>query len=149
MELMLEADVVELEGRNDSELSMHLRQCSACAASAQGILAEQQALHQMLRAEHPSTSIEVAMAQAGSRAIATRRRRRIWQTAIPVAAAGLVGILLSNQDRNSALDSVWRVPERSAGVGLDIETPPGKNVAVFEVEDRPDIVVVWFYDQGD
>jgi hypothetical protein len=32
---------------------------------------------------------------------------------------------------------------------LDLETPPGKDVAVFEVEDRPDIVVVWFYEQGD
>jgi len=46
-------------------------------------------------------------------------------------------------------DSVWRAPEQEVALGLDIETPPGKNVAVFEIADRPDIVVVWFYDQGD
>ena len=150
MELILEADVVELEGRNDSELSAHIRECSACAASAQRILSEQRELQQVLQAEHPRTSVDVALSRAGTRAATTRRRRRVWQAAISVAAAaGMVGILLSNHSRNGALDPAWQVPEQRASLGLDIETPPGKNVAVFEVEDRPDIVVVWFYDQGD
>ena len=150
MELILEADVVELEGRNDSELSAHIRECSACAASVRRILSEQKELQQLLRAEHPRTSVDVAVARAGARGVSARRRRRMWQAAIPLAAAaGLTGILLSNSSRPDSLDSLWRIPERSAGVGLDIETPPGKNVAIFEVEDRPDIVVVWFYDQGD
>jgi hypothetical protein len=150
MELILEADVVEVEGRSDSELSAHIRECSACAATAKRILSEQLELQQVLRAEHPRTSVDVALARASARAVSPRRRRRMWQTAIPLAAAaGLAGILLSNGSRRDSLDFDWRVSERSAGVGLDIETPPGKNVAVFEVEDRPDIVIVWFYDQGE
>jgi hypothetical protein len=69
--------------------------------------------------------------------------------AVPaLAAAGLVGIMLLDLRRSGEPGSVWEAPQRTS-VGLDIEAPPGKNVAVFEVEDRPDIVVVWFYDQGD
>ena len=150
VELLLEADVAELAARGDSRLSDHIRCCADCATVAQRILAEQQELRRLLRAEHPRTSMDVALARAGTRAVSARRRRRMWQAAIPLAAAaGLTGILLSNSSRPGSLDSAWRVPERGAGVGLDIETPPGKNVAIFEVEDRPDIVVVWFYDQGD
>jgi anti-sigma factor RsiW len=150
MELMLEADVVALEGRDDSGLSVHIRECPRCTSKVQLILSEQQELQQLLQAEHPGTSLDVALARAGTRAVSARRSRRIWQAAIPLAAAaGLTGILLSNGSHPASRDSVWMVPEHSAGVGLDIETPPGKNVAVFEVEDRPDIVVVWFYDQGD
>ncbi len=149
MELLLEADVAELEGRRDSGLSGHIRRCADCATVAQRILAEQQELQRLLRAEHPRTSMDVALARAGTRAIAAKRRRRIWRAVVPLAvAAGLTGILLTNSDGNGAFESAWVAPER-AGVGLDIETPPGKNVVIFEVEDRPDIVVVWFYDQGD
>ena len=150
MELILEADVVALEGRDDSGLSAHIRECPRCASKAQLVLAEQQELQQLLRAEHPDTSLDVALTRASTRAVSARRSRRMWQAAIPLAAAaGLTGILLSNGSHPGSLDSVWQVPERNASLGLDIETPPGKNVAVFEVEDRPDIVVVWFYDQGD
>ena len=149
MELLLEADVAELEGRRDSGLSGHIRRCADCATVARRILAEQQELQRLLRAEHPRTSMDVALARAGTRAIAAKRRRRIWRAVVPLAAAaGLTGILLTNSDGNGAFESAWVAPER-AGVGLDIETPPGKNVVIFEVEDRPDIVVVWFYDQGD
>ncbi len=149
MELLLEADLEQLEGRDDSELDGHIRLCADCAAVAQRILAEQSELQRLLRAEHPRTSVEVALAVAGKRAVASKRRRRIWQAAVPfAAAAGLAGILLTSSVGNRALEAAWVAPDR-ASVGLDIETPPGKSVAVFEVEDRPDIVVVWFYDQGD
>ena len=149
VELLLEADVEDLEGCGDSQLGGHIRLCADCAAVAQRLLAEQLELQRLLRAEHPRTGVEVALAAAGKRAVAAKRRRRIGQAAVPfVAAAGLAGILLTDLDGNRALGAAWVAPDR-ASVGLDIETPAGQNVAVFELEDRPDIVVVWFYDQGD
>ena len=149
-ELMLEADVAELEGLRDSPLSGHIRQCADCGAVALGILVQQQELNRALRAERPQTSVEVALARANARAIGARRRRKMWQAVVPLAtAAGLAGIVVYGSTRNPVPDSVWRAPEQAAALGLDIETPPGKNVAIFEIADRPDIVVVWFYDQGD
>ncbi|UCD24978.1 MAG: hypothetical protein JSW51_03380 [Gemmatimonadota bacterium] len=150
LELILEADVTELEGGGDSALSAHVRDCSPCGKLVQQILSEQRELNGLLRAEQPKTSVDTALARVDERVVASKRRRRAWRTAIPVAAAaGVAGILLSDGDRNGGLDSVWQAPEPSSAVGFEIETPPGKNVAVFKVEDRHDIVVVWFYDQGD
>jgi len=147
---MLEAEVTDLEGRGASALSGHVRQCVYCAGVAQRVLDLQRELQRMLGAERPRTGIDAALSRAGARATAVRRRRRTWQTAIPLAAAaGLAGILIYGGTRSSMPGSVWQAREQSVAVGLDIETPPRQNVAVFEVADRPDIVVVWFYDQGD
>jgi hypothetical protein len=149
-ELMLEADSTELEARRGSRLGVHLGECAQCAAIARDILAEQQELQRVLRAARPKTGVDMALTRAAARAGAARRRRRMWRTVIPLAAAaGLAGLLVFDHSRTAMPGSVWHAPERQAAVGLDIETPPGKNVAVFEIADRPDIVVVWFYDQGD
>ncbi|UCG88899.1 MAG: hypothetical protein JSW71_10320 [Gemmatimonadota bacterium] len=144
---MLEADATELEARSGSQLSVHVGECSDCAAIARSILAQQQELQRVLGGERPRTNLDAALSRARARALAVRRRRKKWQGAVSLAAAGLAGILIYSVSRDPLPESEWRTPEQSAAVGLDIEAPPGKNVAVFEIADRPDIVVVWFYDQ--
>jgi hypothetical protein len=150
IEAMLEAEAAALLPGDDTELARHIRRCADCAAAAHTIVTQQRELERSLRAERPTTTVDRALARAGARATGVRRRSRIWRAAIPIAAAaGVAGILVSNTDRRVTPGSIWRAPEQSATVGFEIEPPPGKNVAVFEVEDRPDIVVVWFYGQGD
>jgi hypothetical protein len=96
------------------------------------------------------TTVEQALSLAEVQALRTWRSRRIWRAAVPFAAAAVIaGIIVGRNSGSGTLENVWQGNPTQAVAGLDLETPPGKDVAVFEVEDRPDIVVVWFYEQGD
>jgi hypothetical protein len=69
---------------------------------------------------------------------------------LPVAvAAGLAGLLFVGRRGPEMPGEMWQPPSSAVSGGVEIEAPPGKNVVVFDVEGRPDIVVVWFFDQGD
>ena len=150
VEAMLEAESADLLPGGATELARHIGKCADCAAMARTILVQQRELERSLQAERPKTTVEDALARAGARATRVHRRRRFWQAAIPTAAAaGVAGILVSTSDRHVAPGSMWQAPAQNETRGFEIETPPGKSVAVFEVEDRPDVVVVWFYDEGD
>jgi hypothetical protein len=52
-------------------------------------------------------------------------------------------------DGSSTIDESVQASVPAQLPGLEITAPPGKDVAVFKVTDRPDIVVVWFLDAGD
>ena len=67
----------------------------------------------------------------------------------PLAAAASVAAVVVLGGGSDGLDGAIqaRIPETLPG--LEVQSPPGKDVAVFEVADRPDVVVVWFFDAGD
>ncbi|MEJ2237033.1 MAG: hypothetical protein P8X82_01940 [Gemmatimonadales bacterium] len=149
-ELMLEAELAELEGNGDSELARHVRTCPECGAAAGRVLEEQRWLGEYLSEARSNTPVEQALRLAQVKARSRWRRRRIWQAAIPLAAAaGMASVIVTHGGRNSALEQVWEGNSPQVERGLDLVTSPGKDVAVFEMEDRPDIVVVWFFETGD
>jgi len=150
LDLLLEADLLELEVRGDSELAGHVRSCSECRTAAGRILEWQRELGESLSRARSRTSVEQALRIAAADARRRSRRRRMWQVTIPLAAAaGMAGIIVGRNGGNGALEQAWERSTRQAAKGLDLVTPPGKDVAVFEVEDRPDIVVVWFFEKGE
>jgi hypothetical protein len=137
LDLMLEADLSDLQGLGDSALSHHVRECAGCRAAAQRILETERALQLALAAAEPHRSAAAAMARAARRRPAPRWLRR----ALPLAAAaGLAAVMLLR--RQPTLDGV--VPRPPATPALAVTAPPGRNVAVLQT-DNPDVVVYWFF----
>ena len=96
-----------------------------------------------------AASGEEAIRKARIRAGAIRRRRTLWQTAVPLAAAaGITGIVLQSSGHNG-LENTWQPQGEQALPAFEVQASPGKDVAVFEVADRPDVVVIWFLERGD
>jgi hypothetical protein len=146
---MLEADPRELGGEGDSALTVHLAACESCRVVAGQIVNGQLALARELETQPLRVGAKEALRRAESKATTIRRRNAFWQIGAPlVAAAGITGIVLLG-DSPIGLEGLVqaRVPETLPG--LEVQGPPGKDVAVFEVADRPDVVVVWFFDAGD
>ena len=145
---MLEADPQELLGEGNSELAGHIVSCERCRVLAEQFVEGQLELARELETRAPRVSADVALRTAENTG-AIRRRNAIWQIGAPLAAAaGIVGIAVLG-DNPAGLGSYVqaRVPETLPG--LEVQSPPGKDVAVFEVADRQDVVVVWFFDTGD
>lgn len=146
---MLEADPQELAGSGDGELASHIATCEPCSAMAAQIVNSQLELAQELDSHTPRLRADEALRITEGRAASKRRRNNIWQIGAPMAAAaGFAGVVLlggGHQDIGST--ALARVQEPLPG--LEVQGPPGKDVAVFEVADRPDVVVVWFFDAGD
>ena len=119
---------------------------------AEQIVSSQLGLARELETHTPRIRADEALRRAESKASAVRRRGAIWQIGAPLAAAaGLVGLVLLGDSQN-IIDNPKslvqaQVPESLPG--LEVQGPPGKDVAVFGVADRPDVVVVWFFDVGD
>ena len=150
LDRLLEADLAETAARGESELAQHLRTCDRCRAVADRILADQQALGRAIAEAEPRTPVDEALRSAAGRVRLARRRRKIWRVTLPAAAAaGLAGILVFGGGGQGALDSVWEGTMPQPATGLDIQAPAGRDFLVFEVQDRPDIVVVWFFDRGE
>jgi hypothetical protein len=148
-ELMLEADPRALGGEGDSELVSHIESCDRCRAIADRFLSGQLALANELDANVPRRTVEEALRAAEQRSIVLRRRKTLWQVGAPLAAAaGLVGLVLLG-DGSTGSDVLLQTSVPEPLPGLEVSGPPGKDVAVFKVTDRPDIVVVWFFDTGD
>ncbi len=146
---ILEADPAELARTDDSALVGHLGTCEECRRVANRILVAQAALETSIASSLPRTSVEDALRAAEVR-VQTERCPRAWKWVVPVAAAaGIAGLLLLSNRAPELPGEIWRPPPVSLSSGVDVEAPPGKDVAVFDLEDRPDIVVVWFFDQGD
>lgn len=149
LDQMLEADLRVLRGEGESELAHHVRSCDRCRGTAQRILQREQAMAAELEAPAPQTPIARALENAKVIADTRRRRRTVWRTVLPLAAAaGLAGIVLLQSGPRNIVNTV-PVDRASSPVGVDVVPPAGQNVAVFEVADRPEIVVVWFFKSGD
>lgn len=146
---MLEAEPLELRGIGDSELAKHLATCEECRSIASEMLAAQESLAGELAAAEPRLSVEEAVRVAGRRRASVSRRNLFLQVGAPLAAAaGLAGIVMFGGQNDTANETVQTLVEETLP-GLEVQGPPGKDVAVFEVADRPDVVVVWFFDAGD
>ncbi len=148
-ERLLEADPAELEGRIDSELSRHLEACAVCGALANHILDAQSGLKAALAGTRPRAPVDVALRAAAARAASERRRRRWWAAAPMVAAAGLAGLVVFGDGGSEMPGVMWQPSPVRAASSVDVEAPSGKDVVVFEIDDRPDVVVVWFFEKGD
>jgi predicted anti-sigma-YlaC factor YlaD len=147
--LLLDADRAELDGTAESDLGRHLHGCSSCRELADLILTTERALAIQVESERPATSVESALEKARQTASAGRRRRA-WRVAAPTAAAaGLAGLLVFGSGRPNMPGEIWEPPPARVSAGVEVEAPPGRDVAVFDIEDQQDIVVVWFFDQGD
>lgn len=146
---LLEADPAELEGRVESELWRHVEACGDCHALADRILSAQSALDATLAAIRPRAPVEAALQRACARVATARRPRRWWTVAPLAAAAGVAGLLLFGDGGSDMPGETWQPRPLQAVSGVDVEAPAGQDVVVFDIKDRPDVVVVWFFDKGE
>ncbi len=148
-EMMMEASPRDLAGDGDPILASHLESCEKCRALAEHFLVSQLGLVRELDAHAPRLSVDEALQAAKGRVATIRRRNARWQIGAPLAAAaGLAGLVVL-ADGSEETDVLARTPVPEQLPGLEVIGPPGKDVAVFNVTDRPDVVVVWFFDSGD
>ena len=148
-ELMLEADLPDLQGDGDRELAAHLAECERCRTIGAQFLSAQVDLAREIDGRAPGRSVEEALIVAKRESARQRRRNAILQIGAPIAAAaGLAGVMMFG-DGNNGTETLFQVSAPEPLPGLEVTAPPGKDVAVFNVADRPDVVVVWFFDAGD
>jgi predicted anti-sigma-YlaC factor YlaD len=148
-DLLLEADLMELSGEVDTDLSRHIRACAGCRAAAELIAAEQQTLARALSGAAPRTGVEEAVRRAGSEAhtrdrVLPFRPRRWWAFAPLAAAAALVAILFTQNGGQLPGEPIDLAAGRDAVPVPTVEASSSQNVAVFDTE-NPDIVVVWIF----
>jgi ferric-dicitrate binding protein FerR (iron transport regulator) len=143
-ELMLTAEVADLEGRRDGPLAEHLRACARCRTAAARLLAAHREMSDVLAAARPprlpADAAQLAVRTAERHRVAARRLRR----ALPVAAAALLaGLLLvpqPPQPPGSTSTEPAPVPAR-----FSVTAPPGRSVAVLQQSDTSSVIVVWFF----
>ncbi|HEY6110744.1 MAG TPA: hypothetical protein VIV56_17710 [Gemmatimonadales bacterium] len=141
-ELLLVADPADLEGRTESELSRHLRDCEACRQAAELVLHALAELEFGLGSDSETSALTTAR-----RAMAEARKRRVrsqWvRRAVPLAAAaGLAALLIVRRSPPLPPDTV---PPRAPIHDVTVTAPPGgQSLAVLHTGD-PNIVVVWFF----
>jgi predicted anti-sigma-YlaC factor YlaD len=139
-ERLLTAEPGELDGRIESELASHLRDCAQCRRAADLML---EALRTLVS---PEPAPGMAAAAAARRAVAlarTRDARARWvRHAVPLAAAAsLAGILLLRRGPSPfPIPSVAPVEIHD----VTVTAPPGRSLAVLHTDD-PGIVVIWFF----
>jgi len=138
--LLLTAEVAELEGGGDGELSQHLRSCPDCRALAAEVL---QAMGELRRdLETPQEAGIQPVRRAVLEAQRRRTRARLLARAIPLAAAaGLAGLLLVRRGPQ-VVPGATRTPAPIQDVS--VTAPPGRSLAVLHT-DNPNIVVIWFF----
>ena len=153
---LLEADVDELLGYADTELSRHLSGCARCAAAAQRILDANRALDHALDSA-PALDVETVLARARLAAAAGAAGRsarrpdarhatgspgRRWHAWAGLVAAASVAALVLLSDREPSLPGT---PTSSlATARATVEAPADRNVIVIQT-DNPDITVLWFF----
>lgn len=134
---LLEADLAELRGERESDVSRHLAGCADCRAAATRILqAEGALLHE------PRRPIEAVLAAARAEAGRRAMRRRAWRRLTPLAAAAGLGALLWVARREPPLPAP--APDTRPTPTVTVEAPAGRNVAVLETGNA-NIVVFWFF----
>ena len=145
---LLEADLTELKGEVETDLSLHLQGCTGCRAVAMRLAAQERSLAAALDAARPRMGVEEALARAEAES-ASRGRvltfplRKAWGLVPLAAAAAVAGVLITSsggQLPGEPID-VAAVPQASVPT---VEASTGQNVVVFNTE-NPDIVVVWIF----
>lgn len=139
-ELLLEADPAELSGDGDSPLAAHLRDCAACRARADAILAGQAGLDAALRT--------LASPSPGPKVIPLRPRRAMRfapaAASLVALAATVAAVMLARPHpapRGASADDIARMLFRAPPVA---RAAAGQSVAVLQTSD-PGVTVVWIY----
>ncbi len=143
-ERLLEADPAELAGRSDTELAVHVRACPRCGAVAARLLEGQEELGNALDELGPRVGVEEALGAARVRRRRQERRRHAWQIAAPLAAAAAVTAIFFARAYESGRMPGELVQLPVPQVEAEFEVPAGRNVMVFETQDRS-AKVIWFY----
>lgn len=148
---LLEADRGVLEGLGEDPLAQHLRSCPRCGAVGRALLMGEAELEASLSIEAPPLDLEAVLVRAaargpkGSKPAAAgptpiRWYLRPWSLVPLAAAAGAIVLALG---RAPSLPGPPYFPP-APPPGIDVQTPPERDVAVLETR-NPDIVVVWLF----
>ena len=141
--LVLTAELSQLEGRNDSDLSRHLTECERCRTIAGVLLAAQRELHVELHSA-PTTDANRAARHAVFTAHRRRARVRVVRWGAPIAvAAGLATLLLTQRGPGSIAEPP-RLPAQTMQRRVTVTPPPGRSVAVMQTADA-NVVILWFF----
>jgi hypothetical protein len=143
---ILEAEANELQAAGETPLGRHIRDCPKCAAMAERVLRDQEALSRALVEEVAPPDLDALLARAaesepGLRVPGSKRIKRLGFAVLPLAAAAGMAALLLSADPPLPGDS-YLPPAQVAG--LDLEVPEGTDVAVLATR-NPDITVLWFF----
>jgi predicted anti-sigma-YlaC factor YlaD len=127
LELMLEADAEELEGRGAGAVAQHVRECARCRAVAQAIVSDSQLLAVSVRRSAP---VDLTTFAARTR---FSRRALIGGAVAALAASVLFVVLVQNGMRayvqaDKSFAVVTTVPQLPPGVG-----PARPGIAVVDV----------------
>jgi predicted anti-sigma-YlaC factor YlaD len=145
LQAMLEAEPSELEGKGESHLVGHLRDCPRCREMARTVLIQEEALGQGLAEAVALPDLDALLDQAlGPKAnpwVLRFRPRRTGLTLFPLAAAATLAALFLGGDPRLPGDP-YAPAEPAPGLGLDV--PEGRDVAVLATND-PKITVLWFF----
>jgi len=153
VEVLLRAEVDELDGSGATELAGHIRACERCGTLAESILAGYGALDDTLE---PAVEVNAPriVALGRARADAGVRRRSRWRLPMPFPSAPWAAATATAASIAAALALVlpqppgprpepdWQPP--AAAVSAPVVRAPHHNVAVIQTDD-PDITVFWFY----
>ncbi len=146
VELLLEADVAELQETGDSPLAEHLRTCDGCRERAAQILSMTRDLSDAL--DDLAARIAPTLDPGDMRVRSPVR----WRVLVPLAAAGIGALMLLPRGP----DSLVPIPFVEPPAWASSQTVPGaarvmvqsdlhERIAVLPTQ-NPDITVVWFMD---
>jgi len=142
-ERLLEADPVELAGKGDSEVAVHVRECARCQAVGAKLLEGQGQLAGALTQMVLHTDVDQALSAARVRRSKARRWQQFWQWGPVAAAAAIAGVMILQALGGNAMleGEVLSVP---AAIEPLVEASAGQNVMVFETRGQS-TKVIWFY----
>jgi len=148
---LLEADLPVMRGEGDDPLAVHIRSCSRCRKMALVILDGEAGLARSLASALPPLDLDEILerakdAEETEAILLTPNRpfRAPWgigKTLVPLAAAAILTALFLGSPPN--LPGPEYTPA-TAGVGLEVEVPQGRSVAVMETN-NPEITVLWLF----
>jgi hypothetical protein len=166
-EAILEADLSELEGGGATPLARHLGMCSQCRELARRVLVGEEAMASELIQAVPKLQLDHILAAgwpgaAGAHAtsgagpvhasVSAFRLRNYVRLTVPLfnarrallplaLAAGLAALFIVREPRS--LPGPAFAPAQEV-IGLEVEVPPDRNVAILATDD-PNITVLWLF----
>jgi hypothetical protein len=148
-DLLLEADLSELRGETETDLSRHIRSCARCRVAAEEIATEEGMLARALSDAGPRIGVEEALQRAAAEAHSRGKvlpfpRRRVWGLVPIAAAAAAAAVLFTRNGGQLPGEPIDLAAARDAAPVPTVEASPGQSVAVFDTE-NPNIVVVWIF----